>query len=246
MSIPNSRQTFKDYCLRKLGAPVININVDDDQVDDRIDEALLYFADYHFDGTDKTYYKWQITPTDIANKYITLPDNIIGAVNIFDVGAALNTNNLFNIRYQIALNDLYTLTSVSMVPYVMALTHIQFLEQILVGKKPIRYNRHVNKLYIDMDWTTLNVGDYLIVEAYMVIDPDTYTKTWGDRWLARYAACLIKQQWGSNLKKFGNMQMPGGIVFNGQQIYNEATEERAILEKEMIESYSIPVADMIY
>jgi hypothetical protein len=246
MAIPNSRSSFKEYCLRKLGKPVIEINVDDDQVDDRIDEALLYFADYHFDGTDKTYYKYPITQQDMANKYIQLPDNIIGAVNIFDVGDAMNTNNLFNIRYQIALNDLYTLTSVSMVPYVMALTHVQFLEQILVGKQPIRYNRHVNKLYIDMDWTKLQVGNYLIVECYQVIDPDVYTKTWGDRWLARYATCIIKQQWGENIKKYQGMQLPGGMTFNGQKIYDEAIEERAALEKEMIESYSIPVSDMIY
>ena len=245
MAIPITRNEFKEYCLRRLGKPVIEINVDDDQVDDRIDEAFLYFTDYHFDGSEKTYYKYKVTSEDITNKYITLPDNIIGAVNLFPIGQGLNTNNLFNIRYQIALNDLYTLTSVSMVPYYMALTHVQFLEQFLVGQQPIRYNRHINKLYIDMDWTIVNVDDYIIVEAYQVIDPDTYTKTWGDRWLARYATCLIKQQWGTNLKKYQGMQLPGGITFNGQQIYDEATQEREELEHEMISSYSLPVIDMI-
>ena len=245
MAVPNSRESFKEYCLRKLGKPVIEINVDDDQVDDRIDEALLYFADYHFDGTEKTYYKYKITQTDVTNRYITLPDNIIGAVNLFPVGQSLNTNNLFNIRYQIALNDLYTLTSVSMVPYYMALTHVQFLEQMLVGQQPIRYNRHVNRFYIDMDWGIINVNDYVIIEAYQVVDPDIFTKTWGDRWLARYATALIKQQWGSNIKKYQGMQLPGGLTFNGQQIYNEATEERKELEAEMISSYSLPITDMI-
>lgn len=245
MAIPATRNDFKEYCLRKLGKPVIEINVDDDQVDDRIDEAFLYFSDYHFDGNEKTYYKYKVTSTDITNKYITMPDNIIGVVNLFPIGQGLNTNNLFNIRYQIALNDLYTLTSVSMVPYYMALTHVQFLEQMLVGQQPIRYNRHVNKLYIDTDWTIINVDDYIIVEAYQVIDPDVYVKTWGDRWLARYATCLIKQQWGSNLKKYQGMQLPGGITFNGQQIYDEATQEREELEHEMITSYSLPVTDMI-
>jgi len=245
MAIPATRNEFKEYCLRRLGKPVIEINVDDDQVDDRIDEAFLYFTDYHFDGSEKTYYKYKVTAQDITNKYITMPDNIIGAVNLFPIGQGLNTNNLFNIRYQIALNDLYTLTSVSMVPYYMALTHVQFLEQFLVGQQPIRYNRHINKLYIDMDWTIVNVDDYIIVEAYQVIDPDTYTKTWGDRWLARYATCLIKQQWGTNLKKYQGMQLPGGITFNGQQIYDEATQEREELEHEMISSYSLPVIDMI-
>jgi hypothetical protein len=245
MAIPASRADFKEYCLRKLGKPVIEINVDDDQVEDRIDEALIYFADYHFDGTEKTYYKYQVQQTDIDNKYITLPDNIIGAVDLFPIGQALNTNNLFNIRYQIALNDLYTLTSVSMTPYYMAMQHVQFLEQLLVGQKPMRYNRHVNKLYIDMDWTITNIGDYIIVVCYQVVDPDVYTKTWGDRWLGRYASALIKQQWGNNLTKFTGMKLPGGVQFNGAQILADATAEREALEKEMITSYSLPVTDMI-
>jgi hypothetical protein len=245
MAIPTTRATFKENCLRKLGKPVIEINVDDDQVEDRIDEALRYFWDYHFDGAEKVYYKYQITDNDKTNKYITMPENIIGVVNLFPIGQSLNTNNLFNIRYQIALNDLYTLTSVSMVPYYMALTHVQFLEQILVGQQPLRYNRHMDRLHIDMDWNIVNTGDYIVVEAYQVVDPDTYSDAWADRWLLRYAACLIKQQWGQNLKKFQGMQLPGGLTFNGQQIYNEATQERADLEREMIYSYSLPVTDMI-
>jgi hypothetical protein len=245
MATPTSRAEFKANCLRRLGAPVIEINVDEDQVEDRVDEALRYYWDYHFDGSDKTYYKYVVTQTDIDNKYITMPDNIIGVVNLFDIGQGLNTNNLFNIRYQIALNDLYTLTSVSMVPYYMAIQHIQFLEMILVGKQQLRYNRHMNKLYIDMDWHLINVGDYIICEAYQIVDPDVYTKAWSDRWLLRYGACLIKQQWGTNLKKFDGMKMPGGLTFNGQKIYDEATQEREELEHEMINSYSMPVTDMI-
>lgn len=245
MALPTNRNEFKEYCLRKLGKPVLQINVTDEQVDDRVDEALKYYWDYHFDGSEKIYYKHQVTDTDKTNKYITLPDNIIGAVNIFPVGAALNTNNLFNIRYQIALNDLYTLTSISMVPYYMALTHIQLLEQLLVGQQPLRYNRHTNKLYLDMDWDRFDSGNYLIVEAYEVIDPDVYTDAWSDRWLARYATELIKKQWGGNIKKFGGMQMAGGITFNGQQIYDEAHDEIEKLEAEMINSYSLPSNMMI-
>ena len=243
--VPTNRAEFTEYCLRKLGKPVIEINVDEDQVSDRIDEALRYYWDYHFDGSEKTYYKRIITEEDINNKYIMMPDNIIGVVNIFDLGSALGLNNLFNIRYQIALNDLYTLTSVSMVPYYMAMNHVQFLEQMLIGKKPLRYNRHINRLYIDMSWDQIAAGNYLVVEAYQVVDPDLYTKAWADRWLARYASCLIKQQWGQNLKKFEGMKMPGGLVFNGQKIFDEATSERADLEKEMIFTYSLPAADMI-
>ena len=245
MAIPTTRSDFKENCLRKLGKPVIEINVDDDQVEDRIDEALRYYWDYHFDGSEHIYYKYQVTNQDKINKYITMPENIIGVINIFDIGSSIGTNNLFNIRYQIALNDLYTLTSVSMTPYYMAMQHIQFLEYMLVGKQPLRYNRHVNKLYIDMDWDRISVNEYIIVEAYEVVDPATYTDAWADRWLLRYAACIIKQQWGTNLKKFDGMKMPGGMTFNGQKIYDEATGEREVLEKEMIYSYSLPVTDMI-
>lgn len=245
MAIPTSRSEFKEYCLRKLGKPVIEINVDDDQVEDRIDESLKYYYDYHFDGTEKIYYKHQITSTNIAEKYITLPENIIGAVRIFNIGDPMVTNNLFDIRYQIALNDLYTLTSVSMIPYYMMFQHIQLLEQMLVGQQPIRYNRHMNRMFVDMDWNKVNVGNYLIVEAYQVVDPDTYPDVWGDRWLSLYTTALIKKQWGSNLTKFSGLQLPGGVQFNGDKIYNDAVNEIEQMEKEMSSSYSLPAYDMI-
>jgi len=240
-----SREGFTAYCLRKLGAPVIDINVDPDQVNDRIDDALKFWYDYHFDGAEKTFYKYVVTPTDIANEYIPVPDNVIGVVNIFDLGDYISTNNIFNIRYQIALNDLYTLTYQSMVPYYMAFQQLQLLEQILVGKQPIRYNRHMQKLYIDTDWTKITVGSYIVAEAYMVVDPDVFTSSWDDRWLQKYATALIKQQWGSNLTKFTGMTLPGGIQFNGEKIYNDATAEIEKLEQDVIIGYSLPVTDMI-
>ena len=245
MALPTNKAEFKQYCYRQLGAPVVEINVDDDQAEDRIDEALRYFYDYHFDGSEKIFYKHQVTAEDKENKYIIIPENIIGVINLFDLGSALGTKNLVNIRYQIALNDLYTLTSVSMTPYYMAMQHIQFLEYLLVGRQPIRYNRHTNKLYLDMDWDRVSIDQFIIVEAYEVIDPVTYADAWSDRWLLRYASCLIKQQWGTNLKKFDGMKMPGGLTFNGQKIYEEATQERQTLENEMIYTYSLPAQDMI-
>ena len=242
MAVPTSRSEFKEYCLRKLGKPVIEINVDDDQVEDRIDEALKYYWDYHF---ERIYYKHLITSTNISDKYITLPENVIGAVRIFSIGDPMVTNNLFDIRYQIALNDLYTLTSVSMIPYYMMFQHIQLLEQMLVGQQPIRYNRHTDKLYVDMDWNKVTAGNYLIVEAYQVLDPDTYTDAWGDRWLSRYSTALIKKQWGSNLTKFSGLTLPGGVQFNGDKIYNDAVNEIEAMEKDMATSYSLPSFDMI-
>lgn len=245
MATLTTREEFKEYCLRKLGKPVLEINVDDDQVEDRIDEALKYYYDYHFDGTSKIFYKHQLEQVDKDNGYITLPQNIIGAVNIFDIGDYIATNNIFNIRYQIALNDLYTLTYQSMVPYYMAFQHIQLLEQLLVGKQPIRYNRNTNRLYIDVNWDKIVPGQYLVVEAYQIVDPTEFQDVWNDRWLQRYATALIKKQWGTNLTKFIGMQLPGGIQFNGEKIYNDADAEIAKYEEEMISSYSLPVTDMI-
>lgn len=242
MAKPTTRSEFKEYCLRRLGKPVISINVDDDQVDNRVDDAINYFWEYHFEGSEKVYYKHQITDLDKTNRYITLPDNIMGAVRLFEISSfASSIGNMFDVRYQIALNDLYSLTSHSMVPYFMTMQHISMLEQLLNGAKPIRYSRHKNILNIDMHWDNYQTGTWLVVEAYQVIDPEDYADAWSDRWLQRYATALIKKQWGENIKKFSGMQMPGGMSFNGQQIWNEATEEIAQLEEEMINSYSIPV-----
>lgn len=246
MANPTTRQEFKEYCLRALGKPVIEINVDDDQVEDRVDEALKYYWDYHFDGSAKTYYKHEMTAEDKVNKYITIPENIIGVVHLFPIGdPSIRSDDLFNIRYQIALNDLYTLTSVSLIPYYMAMQHLGTIQELLVGKQPIRYNRHRNTLHIDMDWNNINPGEFLLVEAYEVVDPETYVDVWKDRWLLRYATCLIKQQWGNNLSKFSGMVLPGGVQFNGDKILADATAEREKLEDEMINSYSLPVMDMI-
>jgi len=244
MAVPNSRSTFKELCLRRLGKPVIEINVDDDQVEDRIDQALAYYQDYHFDGTEKTFLKHTVTQTDLDNQYIDIPNSVIGIVNIFDIGDATSTNNLFNIRYQIALNDLYDLSRYDLVPFYMNFMNIRMIEEILVGKQPIRYNRHVNKLHIDMDWEKLNVGDFIVAHVYKKLDGDTYSDLWGDRWLAEYTTCLIKYQWGSNLSKFTGMQLPGGVQFNGTDILSQAQMEKDKLEQEMISAYSLPVHDM--
>ena len=245
MATPSSRATMKEYCLRRLGKPVIEINIDDDQMDDRIDEALMYYGDYHFDGTERTFLKHVVTETDKTNEYITITDsNTIGVINIFDIGDATSTNNLFNVRYQIALNDLYDLSRYDLVPYFMNFMNIRFIEEMLVGKQPLRYNRHQNRLHIDMDWGKVTAGDYIIAECYKKLDPDTYTDVWGDRWLQRYVTCLFKIQWGSNLTKFVGMQLPGGVQFNGEQILQQGLDEKQRLEDEMISSYSLPVHDM--
>ena len=244
MAIPTSRDQLKEHCLRRLGKPVVDINVDDEQVEDRIDEALLYYRDYHFDGSERVLLKHQVTAADKTNKYITLDDSYIGVVGVFDIGDSTQTSNLFNVRYQIHLNDLFDFSSATYVPYVTAMRHVAQLEEIFVGKQPIRFNRHTNKLHVDMHWNDINTGNYIIVDCYKVTDPGTYTDVWSDRWLMQYTTSLIKRQWGENLKKFEGLQMPGGLTFNGQKIWEEATEEIRRLEDEMISSYSLPVSDM--
>lgn len=245
MAVPTTRQEFKDYCLRRLGAPVTQINLSDDQIDDRIDEALLFYYDYHYDGSQLVYYKYQVTQQDKDNKYITLPQDTIGAVRIFSIQDNLSLGGFFNITYQIALNDLYSLTSQSLVPYYMTFSHVQQIKDLLVGHQPVRFNRHVNKFYIDMNWDRVNVGQYLIIELYQKVDPEVYPDAWGDRWLQRYATCLMKEQWGINLTKFTGLQLAGGVQFNGDRILTDAQNEKKDLEEQVISHFSLPNYDMI-
>ena len=246
MAQPTNRTEFREWCLRKLGKPVIEINVDIDQTEDRIDEAIAYWNDYHFDGTEKTFLKHVITQDDIDNGYIIVPENIIGVVNIFNLtSSAAFSNNMFSAQYQFILNHLHELTDYNLVNFYMSMQHLQFMEEILTGMQPIRYNRHVNKLHVDTDWGNLSIGNYIVAECYQVLDPDTYTDMWKDRWLQNYATAKIKYQWGSNLTKFVGMQLPGNVQFNGEQILNDARDEIAKMEEEMISSYSLPVHDLV-
>lgn len=246
MAQPTNRAEFKEYCLRKLGKPVIEINVDPDQVDDRIDEALSFYWDYHYDGTEKVYMKHQVTANDIANGYIQVPENIIGAVNIFNISAStLSPTDMFSAQYQFVLNNLHDIANYSLVNYFMTMSHLRFMEEMLTGQQPIRYNRHVNKLYVDTNWNKLDIGSYIIVEAYQIVDPNLYSDVWKDRWLQNYATAKIKYQWGSNLTKFTGMQLPGGVQFNGEQILSDAKEEIQKMEDDMSINYVLPAVDMI-
>lgn len=235
MAVPNSRTSFKDYILRKLGSPVIQINVSDEQVEDRIDEAVSFWRDYHYNGSQLVYLKHQLTQDDIDNGYISLPSGLLGIQGIFPLSSSVATGSgMFNVTYQFVLNNLTDLTSYSIQNYYMTMQHIAFMQEVLVGKVPIRYNKHVNRLHLDVDKDILGVDDYVIIEAYDVIDPDDYADVWGDRWLQNYASVLVKENWGANLTKFNNMQLIGGVSFNGDTILQEAREERRAMEEEAI------------
>ena len=245
-SKPASRDEFREFCLRRLGAPLLEINVADEQVEDCIEMAFSYYYDYHYDATEKVYLARQVTQEDIDNKYLSIEDSVIGVTNILPIGNSYSTNNLFNLRYQIALNDLFAFNTGPFAPYYMALQNVALAEELFVGKQGIRFQRHSNKLYVDIAWgEKIVLGEYMLIEAYQKIDPDVYTDIYNDRWLQRYCTALIKKQWGENLKKFEGISMPGGVSFNGQKIWDEAVEEIQTMESDMISSYSLPVTDML-
>ena len=269
MAIPISKSTFKSYCLRNLGFGVIDINVSDDQTDDRIDEALQYFAQYHYDGVEKMYLKYQVTQTDIdrargnatttstdtvdstitgsfkeGNNFIPMPSAVVSVTNIFDFSDS-STNSMFDIRYQLRLNDLYDFSSTSIINYQMTMQQLDLLSHILVGEVPIRYNQHQNRLYLDMNWEQVTPDEFLVIECYRKVDPATYTDIFDDIYLKRYATALIKRQWGANLSKFNGVATLGGVSMNGEQIYSQAIEEIQRLEEQIQLSFETPIDYMV-
>jgi hypothetical protein len=244
MANPTTRTELKDYCLRRLGSPVIEINVDEDQLQDRIDDALAFYRDYHYDGTDRTFLKHQLTASDITNEYISIPTTINDVINIFPLGNSTSANNLFNAKYQITLNDIQDWSGYQFGTYVMSMERIALMQELLVGMQRFRFNRHTDRLYIDTDWSARVADEYIVLECYQTTDPETYSQVYGDWWLRRYTTALIKKQWGQNLSKFEGMQLPGGVTFNGTQILQDANEEIAKLEEEVITNQGGLVYDL--
>ena len=178
MAQPTTRLQFIDYCKRRLGFPVIDINVDDDQVNDRVDDALQFFEDYHFDGVEKMYMKHQITQADIDRRWIYCPDAVTYVVGMFPFDDSNSSINMFDLRYQLRLHDLYDFTSVSYVSYEITMQHIRTLNLLFSGTPQIRFNRKQNKIFLDIDWSRdLSVGDYVVIDCYRAIRPATITLT---------------------------------------------------------------------
>lgn len=231
-----TRQQLIDYCLRALGDPVVEINVDDQQVEDRVDEAMEYFRQYHYDGIEKIYLKHQITSDDITNKYITLPDYIYGVVRVFPVASGTSTSkSIFDLQYQLRLNDLYDLTSTSVIYYSQVMSHLALLDLTLNGHPLYRFNRLSGKLYIEASWQDeMQVGNYIVVECYRALNPSDAPLVYNDIWLKHYTTALIKKQWATNVKKFQGLQLPGGVTIDGDKLYSEASKEIDDLEQEML------------
>lgn len=244
MAVPNSRDTLIDYCLRALGAPVIEINVDDDQISDRVDEALQFYQHYHADAIEKVFLKHQVTQTDINNGYLTLNGLVTEVIRVLPIRDTMSSNNLFDIKYQMHLNDMFSLGYMgSLLEYSMAQQYLSTLDLIIDSdSKFAQFDKHRNRLEIHMKWDEeVNVNDFLVVEAYRIIDPETFTEVYNDYYLKKYLTALLKRQWGANLLKFEGMQMPGGVTFNGRQLFDDANEELQRLEEEVRLNWEEPV-----
>lgn len=229
-----SRTELIQYALRELGAPLIEINVAEEQIQDRVDEALEFFREYHWDGIEKTYLPIQLTQQIIDEKKIILDDSMIyGVIKIHYIGSNLSSNNLFSLEYQLRVQDLYNLIDADLINYAMTHQHLSLLNDQLIGHRPFRFNRLTNTVHLDTNMAKFDVDDYILVECYKIIDEESVPAVWNNAWLKLYTAALIKRQWGSNLKKFSGMQLPGGVTIDGAGLYQEADSEVNELKTEL-------------
>ena len=245
MAAPNSRDTLIDYCKRRLGDPVIEINVDDEQIEDRVDEALQYYQEYHTDATFRTYLQHQITASDVTNKYISIASDVLYVSKVFPLSRTFGDNmNFFDIKYQMMLNDIADLQNFAgdLAYYEQLNQYLSLLDMKLNGHPQTTFSRHQDRLYIHGEFETQDLveGEYLVAEIYKQVDPTTHTSVFNDMWLKEYTTALIKQQWGANLIKFEGVQLPGGVTFNGRQIYDDSLTEIQALRERIREEHDLP------
>ena len=288
MAKPTSRQGLIDYCLRQLGAPVLEVNVAQEQIEDLVDDAIQYFNERHFNGVTQVYLKYQITDEDVArgeagppgargkgqagitttsvtksivgtattfkyyenSNYIQLPESVVGVNKVFQYSDLVGTG-MFSMKYQLMLNDVmgingmmsgggYDLTS-----YSMTMSYIETMNFLLNTHKQIRFNQRANRMYLDIDWGNLKSGRFIIIDCWGAMDPATYDGVWNDVFLKKYLTALIKKQWGQNLIKFQGVKLPGGIEFNGRQIYDDAMADLDKIQDQMLSTYELPPLDLI-
>ena len=279
MAKPTTRQELIDYCLRKLGAPVLEINLDDDQIDDLVDDALQYFNERHFDGVERMYLKYKITQADIdrgrgngatgvgivtttgsanisgigttsfnfyeTSNFIQVPDSVIGIEKVFRFDTSSISGGMFSIKYQLFLNDLYYFNSVELLQYAMVKSYLEDIDFLLTTDKQIRFNKRQNRMYLDIDWASQTVGNFLIIDCYRALDPSSFTKVYNDSFMKKYLTALMKRQWGQNLIKFRGVKLPGGIELNGRELYEDAEKELEDIKQRMTMEYELPPYDFI-
>jgi hypothetical protein len=249
MSKPASREELSLYCLRKLGAPISEINVTDEQIDDLIDDTIQLYQDWAENGTLRVYYKHQITSDDVTNQYITLPTLITGVARVLNFNSGSpGIGSPFNVQYQLRLNDMFDLGSTTMLYYTQAMQHLDMIDMLMNGSPQFRFNRVLDRLFIDTSWGTsgkLQAGMWVVIECYQAVDPDAFVKFWNEIWVKKYVTQLIKRQWGENLKKFQGIQLVGGVVVNGQQMWSEADAAIQLLEQELKDVWQSPALPMV-
>lgn len=245
MANPSSRQGLIDYCLRALGEPVIEINVDPDQLEDRVDEALQHYQEYHSDAVYRAYLKHQLTDSDLSNEYIPISSDVTYLTHLFPLRSGSLTQDFFDIKYQLHLNDIANMQSYmgDLAYYEQMQQYLSLIDLKLNGTPQVHYARKQNRLYIfgEKDTNDLVVGDYIIAEVYKITDPSTHTAIWNDKWLKSYTTALIKRQWGQNLIKFEGMQLPGGVTLNGRQIYEDAMQDIEALKESIRLEGEMPI-----
>lgn len=281
MAKPASRTDLVNYCKRQLGAPVLEINIADEQVDDLVDDALQIFHERDYDGLTQTFLKYKITQEDIDrgrarggtnnaagittttgtativgtavtfsfeenSNYLQVPPEVLGVNKIFKFdGSNTVTNNMFSVKYQLFLNDIYYWGSTEILTYAMTKRYLEDIDFALSTEKMIRFNQRSDRLYLDIDWASMSVDDYIIIDCYRLLDPDTHTRVWNDSFLKRYLTALMKRQWGQNLIKFQGVKLPGGVELNGRQLYDDAEKELEVIREQMSNTYEIPPLDFI-
>ena len=280
MAKPTTRQELKDYAYRQLGAPVLEINVDDDQADDLMDDAIQFFNERHYNGVEKMYLKQELTQEDIDrgkadgtsgvgivttsvnsssvsglgtvtsnwyenSNFIPVPDSVIGVEKVFKFDSSTISSGMFSIKYQLFLNDLYQFNSIDLLQYSMVKTYLEDIDFLLTTDKQIRFNQRQDRLYLDIDWAAEEAGQFIVLECYRALDPTAYSQIYNDPWLKKYLTALLKKQWGQNLIKFKGVRLPGGIEFNGREIYEDGQREIDTLLEKMTSEYEVPPLDMI-
>ena len=280
MAQPSNRAELINYCKRQLGAPVLEINIADEQVEDLVDDALQYFHERHYDGVIQTYLKYKITQDDIDrgrgkaatnpigivttttestivgtavtfsyeenSNYIQIPPAVIGISKIFRFdGANTATSNMFSVKYQLFLNDMYYFGSTEILTYAMTKRYLEDLDFALTTEKQIRFNQRQDRLYLDIDWNSVVVDDYLVIDCYRLLDPNDFSRVYNDFFVKKYLTALMKRQWGQNLIKFQGVKLPGGVELNGRQLYDDAEKELEVIREQMSNTYEIPPLDFI-
>ena len=284
MAKPSTRQGLIDYALRKLGAPVLEINIDDDQIDDLVDDAIQLFNERHFDGVERMYLKYRFTQNDIdrgkasnqdgstntvglaattgtstniagygtttsqfveTSNFIQVPESVIGIEKIFKFDTSSISGGMFSIKYQLFLNDLYYFNSVELLQYSMVKSYLEDIDFLLTPERQIRFNKKQNRLYIDMDFNSMNTEDYIVIDCFRALNPDDFTKVYNDPFVKMYLVALMKRQWGQNLIKFRGVKLPGGLELNGREIYEDGERELESIKQKMQLEYELPPFDFI-